>query len=53
MLLDPKETVVKEGTPSKDADQWSKVSAPVRDYEERVYYHDLNLTAAVYALQGL
>jgi len=41
VLLDPKETVVKEGTPSKDADQWNKVSAPVRDYEERVYYHDL------------
>jgi hypothetical protein len=39
--IDSSETLVKEGAPAEDAADWNKIIAPVKDYAERVYYHNV------------
>jgi len=41
IAIDSSETLVKEGAPAEDAAEWNKISVPVKDYAERVYYHNV------------
>jgi galactose mutarotase-like enzyme len=44
---------VKDDCPAGDADDWNKITEPQRDYENRVYYHDVEPDSDGYCRMGI
>ncbi len=41
IFMKSKSVEVKDDCPAEDADEWNRITEPQRDYENRVYYHDV------------
>jgi galactose mutarotase-like enzyme len=44
---------VKDDCPAGDADDWNKITEPQRDYDNRVYYHDVEPDSDGYCRMGI